>query len=313
MIGVLGDLLTDVVVRLNAGKTDIRYGTDTDAKITYRRGGSAANLAVAAAGLGAEVAFIGNVGEDSRGESLLAELSAEGVQTFVTRRGATGTVVAVVDLTGERSMLTDRGSAAELEDWEPIWLQNISLLHIPGYSLVVEPLGHTAIEMAKALKSDMPEKPNNAIASSAASKAGETENAGGTKNASGAKNALISVGISSVGAVKDYGVDKFWQQVAAANPDLVICNQEEADLLGERLYDYMAVVSAGAEPTRIYYEGRGEALEVCPPALDSVADTTGAGDAFSAGLLVGLSRGEPVQKAVELGHKSAEELLRSHL
>ena len=48
-------------------------------------GGPAATAAVAAAKLGAEVDFIGRVGDDETGRRLLAELESLGVNTRYTR------------------------------------------------------------------------------------------------------------------------------------------------------------------------------------------------------------------------------------
>lgn len=62
-------------------------------------GGPAATAAVAAAKLGAQVDFIGRVGDDDTGNSLLAELESLGVNTRYTRRYA-GHVVAVSDYGG---------------------------------------------------------------------------------------------------------------------------------------------------------------------------------------------------------------------
>lgn len=68
-------------------------------------GGPAATAAVAAAKLGAEVDFIGRVGDDDTGNRLLAELQAHGVNTRYTRivKGARSSQSAVlVDAAGER-------------------------------------------------------------------------------------------------------------------------------------------------------------------------------------------------------------------
>lgn len=68
-------------------------------------GGPAATAAVAAARLGAQVDFIGRVGDDDTGNSLLAELESLGVNTRYTRRyaGAKSSQSAiVVDAKGER-------------------------------------------------------------------------------------------------------------------------------------------------------------------------------------------------------------------
>ena len=68
-------------------------------------GGPAATAAVAAAKLGAEVDFIGRVGDDETGRRLLAELESLGVNTRYTRvfKGARSSQSAVlVDASGER-------------------------------------------------------------------------------------------------------------------------------------------------------------------------------------------------------------------
>ncbi|HAT8006365.1 TPA: sugar kinase [Citrobacter koseri] len=71
-------------------------------------GGPAATAAVAAAKLGAQVEFIGRVGDDDTGSSLLAELESLGVNTRYTRRyaGAKSSQSAViVDAKGERIII----------------------------------------------------------------------------------------------------------------------------------------------------------------------------------------------------------------
>ena len=73
MLAVVGDLLEDIVVRI---ATTPALGTDTPATIERRRGGSAANVAAAAATAGAPVRFIGCVGADETGARLAGELEA---------------------------------------------------------------------------------------------------------------------------------------------------------------------------------------------------------------------------------------------
>ena len=71
-------------------------------------GGPAATAAVTAARLGAQVDFIGRVGDDDTGNSLLAELESLGVNTRYTRRykGAKSSQSAIlVDGQGERIII----------------------------------------------------------------------------------------------------------------------------------------------------------------------------------------------------------------
>ncbi|MEX9254564.1 sugar kinase [Pseudenterobacter timonensis] len=84
-------------------------------------GGPAATAAVAAARLGAEVDFIGRVGDDDTGRRLLAELESLGVNTRYTRvvKGARSSQSAVlVDGAGERIIVNyPSPDLPEAADW----------------------------------------------------------------------------------------------------------------------------------------------------------------------------------------------------
>ena len=88
-------------------------------------GGPAATAAVAAAKLGAQVDFIGRVGDDDTGNSLLAELESLGVNTRYSRRyaGAKSSQSAImVDAQGER-IIVNYPSTDLLHDSD--WLNEI--------------------------------------------------------------------------------------------------------------------------------------------------------------------------------------------
>jgi sugar/nucleoside kinase (ribokinase family) len=104
---VVGDLVEDVVVWPDG---PVRTGTDTPARVFHSRGGSAANVAVAAAPL-VPTRWLGCVGPDPLGDRLLGELQAAGIDVRAQRRGRTGTIVVLVDPDGERTFLPDRGAA----------------------------------------------------------------------------------------------------------------------------------------------------------------------------------------------------------
>ncbi len=140
-IVVLGDVMTDIVVRVAA---PIAVGSDTPAAISLHGGGSGANQAawLAATDSSLEVHFVGCVGNDALGAAQHASLTALGVLTHLAVDPArpTGTVVALVDASGERSMLTERGANAGLvADHLPAELfRQDAWLHVSGYTLLAE-------------------------------------------------------------------------------------------------------------------------------------------------------------------------------
>ena len=71
MLGTLGDLVEDIVVRLGG---PVNLASDTAAVVVRRRGGSAANMAVSAVRAGSAARFIGQVGEGANGDVLIASL-----------------------------------------------------------------------------------------------------------------------------------------------------------------------------------------------------------------------------------------------
>jgi ribokinase len=82
-------------------------------------GGKGANQAVAAARLGARVAFVARVGGDARGAAIVERLDAEGVDTRHVLRDAvapTGVAVIQVDREGEKQILTAPGANRRLSE-----------------------------------------------------------------------------------------------------------------------------------------------------------------------------------------------------
>jgi sugar/nucleoside kinase (ribokinase family) len=263
VLGVVGDLLEDVVI--HAAGPPAR-GTDTAARIRRRRGGSAANVASAAARAGCAVRFIGRVGDDALGEHLVASLAADGVDVRVQRGGRTGSVAVLVEPGGERTMFPDRAAAAELEAIDPAWLDGIAWLHVTAYSLCSEPPGSPAADAAAFVR-----------------------DAGGR----------VSVDVSSVAVVEAYGRPRFSGVLDALVPDVVFANADEARaLVGSP--PGVLVVKDGPRPVVVTLpDGRTHLVDV--PVLGRVVDTTGAGDAFAAGFLNAALDGSTMVEAARAG------------
>ncbi|MCB0966877.1 MAG: carbohydrate kinase family protein [Ilumatobacter sp.] len=274
MLVTLGDLVDDIVVDLDQ---PINQAADTHARIFHRRGGSAANVAARFART-APARFIGQVGTDSVGMRLISELARDGVDvSFVRRAGRTASIVVLVDVDGERTMLVDRGSARALAGVEPTWLDGADVLHLTFYSLLDEPIATTSREVAaSAVERGIP----------------------------------VSLDLSSISLIATAGVDRVEQMAADLGVAVVFANDDEARLLGIDgcFAGATTVVKRGSDPC-VVYAVDGSSIEVPPVAIDRVVDTTGAGDAFAAGFLGTRGWRDRLSVAAEAGHAAAHALL----
>jgi ribokinase len=112
---VVGSINADLVVSVPSlpGPGE----TVTGGRFARHGGGKGANQAVAAARLGADVVFVGAVGDDHLGHAALEELAAEGIGTEAIAQfggAATGVALIVVDASGENAIAVASGANAEL-------------------------------------------------------------------------------------------------------------------------------------------------------------------------------------------------------
>ncbi len=284
MLGIIGDLVEDVIVWLSE---PLKHGTDTEVEIFHTRGGSAANVASFAGRLG-PTRFIGCVGNDQVGDRLVKDLEAEGVDVRVQRKSVTGTIIILIDQTGERSMLPSRGAATLLDHVPDEWLDGLKLLHVPAYSFSGGPVANTTIDVIRRARK---------------------------------KGCLVSIDASSTGMLAQYGVERFLDLMADLRPDFLIGNKSETSFLGltvdgwpgpevGRLPGAIVVTKAGADPTIVHRPGK-ERLVVPVPPVPKVRDLTGAGDAFAAGFLTAFLKTGDLQNACVGGHASAALVLAS--
>lgn len=277
LIGSLGDVVEDILVHLTS---PIHHASDTEARITRRRGGSAATVAAVAAKLSGQARFLGQIGPDPLGMRLRAELAADGVEFVGQSLGETGTIVVLVDPDGERTMLSDRGSSSDLTDPVPAWLDGLHTLHVPFYSLAVEPLAQTAQTLIRWAVE---------------------------------KGLCVSVDASSTSVLQEYGTEKAIDLLCQLTPTVVLFNEEEADALKvtgrpDQFSAQYLVVKHGPKPAVLFSRDR-DRTEVPVPACPEISNTTGAGDAFAAGLLTALAAGTDPEPSVLVGHQTAASFL----
>lgn len=273
MIALLGDVLVDIVALTH---TPLAFASDTPAEIRMTPGGSAAGTAAWLAHDGYPVRLLGAVGDDVLAEIACGGMS--GVDLAIQRVPGqrTGSCVVVVDPAGERTMLPDAG-ACGLWRWSRDDIHGASHLHISAYPLFRD---GTRSEVLQAMAS--------------AREAGVSLSLDLASSAPLAQNVTVA-------------------REAVENCDLVFANADEAAVLTglsdpESALELLAAMAATAV-VKLGSHGclaRSGSTRVSAAALAAdVIDTTGAGDAFTAGFLPVWLTGADLETCVHSGQASA--------
>jgi fructokinase len=250
--------------------------SDVELPFTARPGGAPANVAVAAARLGSEAAFIGSVGEDLFGDFILRALEAEDVDTSAVRRcePPTRTSLAFVEVTadGDRSFTFYRSDPAadellSAEDVSREVLSGASFVNFGSIPLIKEPSRsaiHRAADLAEEL--DVP----------LAFDVNFREHL--WKSPEAAREAADPLLDRS--RIIKMGDDELSPMLGTEDP------QEAAEILLGRGAT-LALISLG--PDGAFYATREFSDHVLAFEVDKIVDATGAGDAFLAATLTYLS------------------------
>ena len=281
------------IVALGEVVSDIYRGegsSEVELPFTARPGGAPANVAVAAARLGSEAAFVGSVGEDLFGDLILRTLEAEGVDTSAVRRcePPTRTSIAFVEISGgERSFTFYRSDPAadellSAEDVSEEALSWASFVNFGSIPLIKDPARsaiHRAVELAEEL--DVP------VAFDVNLREHLWESAEAAREV---VNPLLDR--SQIVKLSDDEISPLLGTQRA---------EEAARILLDR---GVALVFVSLGPEGAFYATKDFEGEV-PSFEAEVLDPTGAGDAFLAAALVRLSEGEwdeeTVRKAARRG------------
>jgi sugar/nucleoside kinase (ribokinase family) len=268
---VVGDVMLDVIVKPS---TDVALTSDTPSRVRLSRGGAAANVAEALARSGHIVTYVGACGEDLTAQLFEDELRSVGIDAALELvDAATGVVVAVVDVEGQRAMMTDRG-ANSLLGREHVLRQldrPFDHLHVSGYTLLdpaTTDVGRLVLARAREL------------------------------------GRSTSVDVCSVAPLIEMTPTEFLRATRGAGT--LFANEEEALTLGgatdlttafERLSQEFeeVVVTRGAYGARA--RRGGEDFEVSAMS-DLVVDTTGAGDAATGAYLAARLREGSIDEAL---------------
>lgn len=269
----VGHVMLDVVAMLPG---PLAAGSDTPAPVVLRPGGSAANTAAWIVRAGGRSRFVGRVGDDEFGRRARTDLRTAGVdaQVGVDRHEPTGVCIVLVGPDGERTMVPSAGANRTLTAADIPVLGPEDLLHVSGYLLLdtaTRPAALAAFDTA----ADRP----------------------------------VSVDAASAEPLRAAGAARF---LADLPPQvLLLANLDEAKILAGVADIREAARRLAARPGRtvIKIGAAGALLAVDGAVIDvtgrpaTLLDSTGAGDAFAAGLLAATQRGLGLLEAAAEGNR----------
>jgi sugar/nucleoside kinase (ribokinase family) len=272
----VGDLVEEILVRLRA---DPVRGGDTMVRSARVRGGSAANVAAIDGELGGSPRFVGKVGDDHVGHTLIDDLRRRGVDARVEHAGGTGVIVTMIGK-GGRSRLIDRGASRRLSGLDPAVLDDADHLYLAAGAFTDDPLA-SAVDR---LLGDVADR-----------------------------RVPVTIGGPTPAELESIGPRPFMELCTTIQPAHVVMNRAEHTALGLAARDAipgaaLTVVTNGRRPTLVMDGPDVRAVEV--PPVDDVLDRTGVGDGFLAGFLASRRRGADAVSAVHAGHRVASRVLR---
>lgn len=252
-------------------------------------GGSAGNTIFALARLGIPTGFIGKIGNCASGRYYKETLTQCGGSTESFKEGSTqnGNCLSLVTPDGERTMRTALGAATELSADEILDgdFKAFDHVHIEGFMI------HNPKVLEKSL------------------------------NLAKSNNCTVSFDLASFEIINQ-SRDRL-KQLLATSVDMVFANEEEAAAFTERPLSEAkasaeilnelcptAVVKLGAEGCIIASEQTFHYIEALQ--VETVIDTTGAGDFWAAGFLYGWAHQKSITDSARIGALLASSVIQNH-
>lgn len=269
--------MLDVLVKIDE---EINFGSDTISTITTRGGGAAANTACWMGSVGADVTFAGRIGADAAGAILVDDFQKNNVKLALTRvaERSTGTVVVIVDPSGERTMFPDPGANSGLDFLDLPEFSEFAAIFISGYALYNPESTATIISVVtEANKRSIP----------------------------------VYFDLASVGTMDHFGRQRLLDFLPSIQS--LIMNEDEAKYLAqdnpENSYSFFAnlvdlsIIKLGARGACAVKRSTSDVFELVSinGSEVDVVDTTGAGDAFAAGFITRFLEGADLVSALESG------------
>ncbi|HSQ28193.1 MAG TPA: carbohydrate kinase family protein [Anaerolineales bacterium] len=269
---LIGDLCVDIFMQVAAYPA--AGGDGTVQAMHQHAGGSAANTAMMLANLGGEPTLLTHTGTDVWAQELLPILDAAGVRVdriVQDETDQTGLTFLVVSSDAERTMFTYRGANRNLHPDEiiPGTFRNIDCLHISSYACLTPPQSNAVLKAVE------------------------------FANQHNVKISLdIGVEPASLGRETIWKMLPVMSLIVLGEPEALVITQEStlSTAISTLVHSGVQIIALklGKDGCRLIRKDQDVSLAGFP--IDAV-DTTGAGDAFSAGMIHGLTHGWPLEMA----------------
>lgn len=255
-ICIIGDINVDVITLLSG---PLQKNTDTTSTNAITLGGSTCNVAVWLTHLDVDVNLVSAIGDDVLGSWVITQLQAfgvsdENIKTVSNNR--TGTCVILVDETGARSMMPDFGAnlVQSVDQRLDDLIKDSDIVVMSAYTYFRPESRKFALDVLECVESS---------------------------------NAKIVIDAASSSPIEIAGAEKVRKYLSRA--DLVLANEDEFEALGNGAPEDWTkafknlIVKKG--PRGAMWLSQGAEVASVKAEEVKVVDTTGAGDAFAAGLL----------------------------
>lgn len=302
----IGDAVVDVIARAEDGflveeglvkgsmqVLDADGATRLYARMSQARetsGGSAANTMAGVAALGGRAGFIGQVADDQLGDIFTHDIRALGVEFQTPPKSGgepTGRCLILVTPDAQRTMNTFRGAAHELDAGalDADQIRGSAILYLEAY-LWRSAGPRAAMEQAMAI----------------AHQAGRK----------------VAFTLSDIACIAPHRAEMLAMLESGAI-DLLFANENEIrELAAEADRDRaieaiqgkvpLLVVTCGSEGALATERGRRVSVPIARIGA-GIVDTTGAGDLFAAGFLVGQAKGRSLEDSLRIGSIAAAEVI----
>jgi len=255
-------------------------------------GGSAGNTVAGVGSFGGRAAYLGKVADDQLGEVFAHDIRAAGVHFDVAPlvdgvAAGLGTGRCLINVTadGQRTMCTFLGAANQLTvaDVDAALIGDSAIVYLDGDLFDPAP-GRAAFEAAAKAAHDAGRK--------------------------------VAITLSDAFVVHRWRAELL--DFIATSAEVVLANESELaalfetddfDAAADRLAAMVEIAAVTRGPDGSVIISGADRVKVSAVADVKVVDTTGAGDQYAAGFLLGLARGLPLDDAGKLGSLAAAEVI----